>query len=92
LRLETERGIKPRRNYLECNPAAAAGPEGLSVSSRSDWPGGPPARREQRCIISNGVKIPVCGLSTLIETKKGIRPEVKEDLLFLIGKKDYLEK
>ena len=39
-----------------------------------------------------GVKIPVCGLSTLIETKKGIRPKDKEDLLFLIGKKEYLEK
>ena len=35
---------------------------------------------------------PVCGLSTLIETKKGIRPKDKEDLLFLIGKKEYLEK
>jgi len=39
-----------------------------------------------------GVKIPVCGLSTLIETKKGIREKDKEDLLFLIGKKDYLGK
>ena len=39
-----------------------------------------------------GVKIPVCGLSTLIETKKGIRPKDKEDLLFLIGKKEYLGK
>jgi len=39
-----------------------------------------------------GVKIPVCGLSTLIETKRGIRPKDKEDLLFLIGKKEYLEK
>jgi len=39
-----------------------------------------------------GVKIPVCGLSTLIETKKGIRAKDKEDLLFLIGKKDYLGK
>lgn len=39
-----------------------------------------------------GIKIPVCGLSTLIETKKGIRPKDKEDLLFLIGKKEYLEK
>ncbi|MEK9150327.1 MAG: nucleotidyltransferase [Candidatus Desantisbacteria bacterium] len=39
-----------------------------------------------------GVKIPVCGLSTLIETKKGIRPKDKEDLLFLIGKKEYLKK
>jgi predicted nucleotidyltransferase len=39
-----------------------------------------------------GIKIPVCGLSTLIETKKGIRPRDKEDLLFLIGKKEYLKK
>jgi predicted nucleotidyltransferase len=39
-----------------------------------------------------GIKIPVCGLSTLIETKKGIRPKDKEDLLFLIGKKEYLGK
>ena len=39
-----------------------------------------------------GVNIPVCGLSTLIETKKGIRPKDKEDLLFLIGKKEYLGK
>jgi hypothetical protein len=46
----------------------------------------------ERGIISNGVKIPVCGLSTLIETKKGIRPKDKEDLLFLMGKKEYLKK
>ena len=39
-----------------------------------------------------GVIIPVCGLSMLIETKKGIRPKDKEDLLFLKGKKEYLEK
>ena len=39
-----------------------------------------------------GIKIPVCGLSTLIETKKGIRPKDKEDLLFLLGKKEYLKK
>lgn len=39
-----------------------------------------------------GIKIPVCGLSTLIETKKGVRPKDKEDLLFLLGKKEYLEK
>lgn len=39
-----------------------------------------------------GVKIPLCGLSTLIETKKGVRPKDKEDLLFLRGKKEYLEK
>lgn len=38
-----------------------------------------------------GVIIPVCGLSTLIETKKGIRPKDKEDILFLMGKKEYLE-
>jgi len=39
-----------------------------------------------------GIKIPVCGLSTLIETKKGMRPKDKEDLLFLLGKKEYLKK
>lgn len=39
-----------------------------------------------------GTKIPVCGLATLIETKKGVRPKDKEDLLFLMGKKEYLEK
>ncbi|GBE05665.1 MAG TPA: hypothetical protein ENG95_04940 [Nitrospirae bacterium] len=39
-----------------------------------------------------GVNIPVCGLSTLIETKKGVRPKDKEDLLFLLGKKEYLER
>ncbi len=39
-----------------------------------------------------GIKIPVCGLSTLIETKKGVRPKDKEDLLFLLGKKEYLKK
>ena len=39
-----------------------------------------------------GVKIPVCGLSTLIETKRGVRPKDKEDLLFLKGKKEYLGK
>ena len=39
-----------------------------------------------------GVTIPVCGLFTLIETKKGIRPKDKEDLLFLLGKKEYLER
>ena len=38
------------------------------------------------------IKIPVCGLSTFIETKKGTRPKDKEDLLFLIGKKEYLKK
>lgn len=40
----------------------------------------------------DGVKIPVCGLSTLIETKKGVRHKDKEDLLFLLGKKEYREK
>lgn len=39
-----------------------------------------------------GVKVPLCGLSTLIETKKGIRPKDKEDLLFLKGKMEYLER
>ena len=39
-----------------------------------------------------GIKIPVCGLSTLIEKKGGVRPKDKEDLLFLLGKKEYLKK
>ena len=39
-----------------------------------------------------GTIIPVCGLSTLIETKKGIRPKDKEDSLFLLGKREYLKK
>lgn len=39
-----------------------------------------------------GVKIPLCGLSTLIRTKKGVKPKDKEDLLFLQGKKEYLER
>jgi predicted nucleotidyltransferase len=38
-----------------------------------------------------GVKVPLCGLSTLIETKRGIRPKDKEDLLFLKGKMEYLK-
>jgi hypothetical protein len=39
-----------------------------------------------------GVKIPVCELSALIETKKGVGPKDKEDLLFLLGKREYLKK
>lgn len=39
-----------------------------------------------------GVRIPLCGLATLIETKKGARPKDQEDLLFLLGKQDYLRK
>ena len=36
-------------------------------------------------------RIPLCGLTTLIETKKGVRPKDKDDLLFLQGKKEYVE-
>lgn len=36
-------------------------------------------------------RIPLCGLTTLIETKKGVRPKDKDDLLFLRGKKEYVE-
>ena len=36
-------------------------------------------------------RIPLCGLTTLIETKKGVRPKDKDDLLFLRGKKEYAE-
>ena len=39
-----------------------------------------------------GIKIPLCGLATLIETKKGVRAKDKEDLLFLRGKKEYIER
>lgn len=39
-----------------------------------------------------GIKIPLCGLKTLIETKRGMRPKDQDDLLFLLGKKEYLEK
>jgi predicted nucleotidyltransferase len=49
------------------------------------------ARNNVETIDFEGVTIPVCGLATLIETKKGIRPKDKDDLLFLIGKKEYLE-
>ena len=50
------------------------------------------ADRDKEEMEIEGVKIPVGGISTLIETKKGIRPKDKEDLLFLLGKKDYLER
>ena len=39
-----------------------------------------------------GIRIPLCGLTTLIETKKGVRAKDKEDLLFLRGKKEYIER
>lgn len=39
----------------------------------------------------DGTRIPLCGLTTLIETKKGVRPKDKDDLLFLRGKKEYIE-
>ncbi|HZX48278.1 MAG TPA: DUF6036 family nucleotidyltransferase [Nitrospirota bacterium] len=50
------------------------------------------ADKDKEGVEIEGVIIPVCGLSTLIETKKGIRPKDKEDLLFLMGKKEYLER
>ncbi len=50
------------------------------------------AIKDIEAIELNGVKIPLLGLPTLIETKKGVRPKDKEDLLFLIGKKEYLER
>jgi hypothetical protein len=37
-----------------------------------------------------GAKVPLCGISTLIETKKGIKPKAKEDLFFPKGKMEYL--
>jgi predicted nucleotidyltransferase len=50
------------------------------------------ANNDIESIEIEGVKIPLLGLSTLIETKKGVRPKDKEDLLFLVGKRAYLEK
>lgn len=50
------------------------------------------ANNDIEVVELEGVKIPVCGLSTLIETKKGVRPKDREDLLFLMGKKEYIEK
>jgi len=50
------------------------------------------AFRDIERIEFGGVQIPVAGLSTLIETKKGLRPKDQEDLLFLQGKKEYLDK
>ena len=50
------------------------------------------ANQDVEEIELEGIKIPVCGLTTLIETKKGVRPKDKEDLLFLKGKKEFLER
>src|SRR3972149_6461669 len=50
------------------------------------------ADKDKEGIEIEGGIIPVGGLSTLIETKKGIRPKDKEDLLFLMGKKEYFER
>lgn len=50
------------------------------------------ADKDKEEVEIEGVTIPLCGLSTLIETKRGVRPKDKEDLLFLLGKKEYLEK
>jgi len=36
-----------------------------------------------------GVKVPVCGLETLIETKRGARTRDQEDLMFLLGKREF---
>jgi predicted nucleotidyltransferase len=40
----------------------------------------------------NGVSIPVAGLDTMLELKKGIRDTDKRDYLFLKGKKEFLGK
>jgi predicted nucleotidyltransferase len=48
------------------------------------------ANQDVEEIELEGIRIPVCGLITLIETKKGVRPKDKEDLLFLEGEKEYL--
>lgn len=50
------------------------------------------ANKDREEVEIEGVIIPVCGLSTLIETKKGVRPKDQEDLIFLTGKKGYLER
>jgi hypothetical protein len=50
------------------------------------------AFRDIERIDVGGVQVPVAGLSTLIETKRGLRPKDQEDLLFLQGKKEYLDK
>jgi len=50
------------------------------------------ASRDVEEVELEGIRIPLCGLSTLMETKKGLRPKDKEDYLFLKGKKEYLQK
>jgi hypothetical protein len=40
----------------------------------------------------NGVKIPVAGLDTMMELKRGIRDADKRDYAFLKGKKEYLNR
>lgn len=40
----------------------------------------------------DGVPILVAGLDSMIELKKGIRDRDQRDYLFLVGKKEYLEK
>ena len=39
-----------------------------------------------------GIRIPVGGLDSMIELKKGVRERDQRDYLFLIGKKEYLER
>ncbi|MFH0925173.1 MAG: DUF6036 family nucleotidyltransferase [bacterium] len=50
------------------------------------------AQKEIEEVELEGISIPVCGLMTLIETKRGIRPKDKDDLNFLLEKKNYREK
>ncbi|OGQ06416.1 MAG: hypothetical protein A3F82_00015 [Deltaproteobacteria bacterium RIFCSPLOWO2_12_FULL_44_12] len=38
------------------------------------------------------VAVPLANLETMIELKKGMRERDKKDLLFLMGKKEFLEK
>ncbi|MCX5860456.1 MAG: hypothetical protein NT056_11330 [Proteobacteria bacterium] len=42
--------------------------------------------------IIDNVAVPVAGLETMIEMKKGVREIDKKDRLFLEGKKDFLKK
>lgn len=50
------------------------------------------AAQELENVSIQGVTIPLCGLKTLIALKRGLRPKDQEDLLFLQGKKEYLDR
>ncbi len=50
------------------------------------------AAQDLESVSIQGVTVPLCGLKTLIELKRGVRPKDREDLLFLLGKKEYLDR